>query len=193
MKINTAIALGITLAIGTVFLFGGVVEEESENQVVVIPIREIHEEVIQKFVRAMGFGYSRMITVGATKEHQLTHFVRGDESYKVNLIGLVKNPRGSVYESAHDRKNEALQTDKGIDLRGLRLRPKTVLPTTLDKRAIALFNESPSASPQLLKKNGKWIGHGPIRATEARCIKCHEVKKDTLLGVFRYEFIDKKL
>ena len=74
----------------------------------------------------------------------------------------------------------------------MKLVPKTTPPTALDHRAISLFSEQLEAKPQLLRTKGKWIGHGPIRASEARCVKCHEVEKGTLLGVFRYEFIEPK-
>lgn len=196
MKTKAVLLLCLILGVGTALLIGGVVSEDLEPVAPEIPIGKIHEEVTSKFIRAMGFGFSRMVSSksrkpGTTSNHQLTYYIEGTESYKVNLIGLVKEPRGRVYLSAAEQNEKQQGTSKlELNLQVKELVPETTPPTSLDKRAIALFSEQLDAKPQLLKTKDKWIGHGPIRATEARCARCHEVEKGTLLGVFRYEFIE---
>ena len=196
MKTKAVLLLCLVLAVGTAFLIGGVVTEELEPAEPEIPIAEIHEEVTTKFINAMGFGFSRIISSktrkpGTTFNHQLTYFIEGSEEYKVNLIGLVKNPKGRVYISASEQnERHPKEPNSELSFKVKELTPRTTPPTALDNRAIDLFNEQLEAKPQLLKTKGTWIGHGPIRATKARCIKCHEVEKGTLLGVFRYEFVE---
>ena len=61
-------------------------------------------------------------------------------------------------------------------------------PSQLDERAIKLFRDGNEETPLIGKVDGNWVGHGPIRATQDACIKCHDVERGALLGVFRYDF-----
>lgn len=181
--------------LGTFVLMAGVLEEEPEPKQVVIPIESIHKDVTTRFIKSLGFGFSRMIRLdnsARSRDHQLSYFVSGNEGFQVNLIGLVNDEQGGVYKSARELKEETKKLDQKQFALTLidpaKVKPKTTKPTPLDKRAITLFRDNSKAGPVLLKSGDKWIAHGAIRATEAKCIKCHEVEKDALLGLFRYEF-----
>lgn len=187
---------------GSLVTVAGLVEEEPDQEEAAIPIESIHEEVTRKFTKALGFGVSRMIVPnrimlpeGRTGNHHLSYFLKGYEGYQVNLIGLVNDEQGAVYQSAAELKKKAQkqnpEKENAIALALLtspKVKPKTTPPTTQDKRAIAHFQVDPGEKPVLMKSGTKWIAHGPIRATEAKCMKCHEVQKGELLGLFRYEF-----
>ncbi|MEM7013126.1 MAG: hypothetical protein AAF585_16765 [Verrucomicrobiota bacterium] len=166
-----------------------------------IPISEIHDQTLQSFIHANGFGRSRKInlpTGPANNAHYFTNFVTGDEGYRVALVGLVKTKEGQVYPAAADVKNQTEEErrkhlqrlltqslDQGFD------EASQDPPDRLDKRAIAIFRDAePSGKedePLIGKVDGKWFAHGSIRA-QASCAKCHEVEEGTLLGLFRYEF-----
>lgn len=195
MKARSIFIASLALG-GLAFLYAGVPgdqplfpDEEPE-----VPIRKIHEETLQKFVAAQGFGYGRRIVIPkgpSNRNHQFTDFMTGDEEFRVALIGLVKNAEGTVYPAAADLKHEDPQK------RLVRLleagqagfeEARKDPPSKLDQRAITLFREGDEEAPLIGKVNGNWVGHGPIRATQDACIKCHEVERGALLGVFRYDF-----
>lgn len=69
----------------------------------------------------------------------------------------------------------------------------TTEPDKIDQQAIEFFKDNPLAAPLVTQNGLQWIAHGPVTASATRCIKCHEVKKDTLLGLFRYEFNSRPL
>ncbi|MFT5468723.1 MAG: hypothetical protein ACI8UO_003835 [Verrucomicrobiales bacterium] len=164
-------------------------EEEPE-----IPIEKIHSETLKKFIEAQGFGYSRKISIPkgpGDRNHQFTDFMKGDEGFRVALIGLVKREAGTVYPAAADFKEET--NEEGLQ-RFLELGQKGFEessedpPDDLDNHAIEVFREGQKDAPLTGKVDGNWTAHGPIRATQESCMKCHDVERGTLLGVFRYEF-----
>lgn len=213
---------------------GGVIDEEldqpeptSESSGEVINMKSLHSEMIGKFEKAQGFGWSRMghsgvgpgaplfQDTGKTMNHQLSHFATGDESFDVKLIGLVKNEAGTVYPSAKDLKIQAIKAEETLKAYNIALREKTDIepklddsvkvellkkiepllqaaepspPSEIDLRAIRHFRNDPKAAMVTIQEGNKLITHGPIRASQARCAKCHDVEVGELLGLFRYEF-----
>lgn len=225
MNTYTICTLAIFLIVGTAILWFSRGDENAEITKRAIPLAHIHEEVTQKFIKAMGFGFMRRVsyelspdgeaTATTPKDHEWFKFATGNEPYQVNLIGLVNDPDGSVYQSTYeikrrikDRATNRQEIESKDDkvksitipnlefsdhfLLGLTHMPEIIAQTNLDKNAIAAFTKNPMGKPYLQKENGIWIGYGSIRATEAKCIKCHEVENGALLGLFRYEFFNTK-
>ena len=132
--------------------------------------------------------------------------------YEVTLIGLETEPKGVVYsvevaeaieldpeeevqvgQSALEKQvneiaavlnGDIIVTELANPLRKVERRPAS----EVDQQMLDLLERDDEA-PMLVDSSGEQVMiYGSIRATQQRCIACHECEPGTLLGAFRYVF-----
>jgi hypothetical protein len=134
---------------------------------------EMNEHYENEFVKAEGFGISRMPSIPEIKQFEIA-----DRKYRVGrvqLVGIVDRDAPAVYQTHTFFKKETIKKAK-------------------NRKA----TEAESLALAQLKDGKEWVTlagkHsvlvGALRA-KASCVKCHEgVTQNQLLGAFRYELYE---
>lgn len=171
----------------------------------------LHERTVESFSQRVGFGFSRMLAprnhIGV--EELWTIMPPESARYEVALIGLESEPKGTVY-SIEVVEEEFVLEMPGEETQPLEHSGEVVLAEFGDITLIELanpkrlVNHEPASdldremlgllaakgeAPMLVDDSGERVMiYGAVRATQQRCIACHECEPDTLLGAFRYVF-----
>jgi hypothetical protein len=175
----------------------------------------LHERTIDSFSKRVGFGMSR---IGAPARNHIgmeelwTILPPESAGYEVALIGVESEAAGTVYsvevvesqdlgQEGMPQVGQAAPEEEINDLESV-LNSDIVLvamanparkvekqpASEIDRHMLDLLERDDEA-PMLVDSSGERVMiYGGIRATQQRCIACHECEPGTLLGAFRYVF-----